>query len=122
MYLPVFPIDFPLPLRPETDSNSAKYKRKDSTISSTTTANYTITRPRATRKPRQWTYTWKLIANSKYIELDNFFQQVGMSQMFLFTPWNGPTAGLQTTVRITVMDDWQEYITGWAGSITFEEV
>lgn len=117
-----FPTSFPLPLMPESDANSAKHDRKDSTVSSTTDANYTITRPRATRKPQQWTYGWKSISNDDFIILDTFYQSVGKHDMFLFTPWTGPTAGVQTTVRITEKSEWQYYHNGWQGSLTFEEV
>jgi hypothetical protein len=117
-----FPEDFPLPLMPESDDNSAKHDRKDSTISTTTDANYTKTRPRASRRPQIWTYTWNRVSDANYTTLDTFSQAVGMSDMFLFTPWNGPTKGIQTTVRITAKGDWQEYYAGWKGSITFEEV
>lgn len=117
-----FPVDFPIPLYPESDSNSAKHDRKDSTVSSTTDANYTITRPRATRRPQKWKYAWTGISDAKYNVLDLFWQQVGMSEMFLFTPWTGPTAGMQSVVRITEKGDWQRYFTGWRGSLSFEEV
>lgn len=122
MSLPVFPTDFPAPLWPESGGDSAKHNRKDSTVSSTTDANYTITRPRASRMPQSWTYAWRCVSDAQYNSLDTFFQQVGMSGMFEFTPWTGPTAGSMTVVRITAKGEWQRYYTGWQGSITFEEV
>lgn len=117
-----FPITFPAPLYPESDGSSAKHDRVDSTLSTTTDAGYTITRARNTRKQQKWTYAWAGIKDADYNTLDTFFQAVGMSDMFYFTPWTGPTAGTQTIVRITAKGDWQRYFTGWKGSITFEEV
>ena len=117
-----FPSSFPIPLFPESDSGSAKCDRIDSTISTTTDANYTITRPRATRKPQKWTFGYKAVSDEDYNTFDAFYQLVGMSEMFYFTPLVGPTAGERSTVRITAKGDWQRYFTGWQGTLTFQEV
>lgn len=112
----------PTPLSPESDTNSAKHDRVDSTIITTTDANYIVSRPRATRRPQKWTLAWHCLTDEQYNTLDVFYAAVGLSEMFYFTPPFGPTAGTQTIVRIATKAEWQRYFAGWQGSITFQEV
>ncbi|MEN6567204.1 MAG: hypothetical protein ABFC57_12990 [Veillonellales bacterium] len=123
MSLPVFPTDFLVPVVPETESGSFKEDFPDSTISSTTDAKYKITRPRATRMPGTWSYTWRGVSEEDYLKLINFWKSVsGTAGMFLWTPWYGPYAGTQLTVRFSAKGDWQPYADGYHGSLSFEEV
>ena len=123
MSLLVFPTTFPDPVIPETESSSYVEDFKDSTVSSTTDANYTVTRPRATRMPGSWTYLWRGVSAADYIALINFWNSVnGTSGMFLWTPWYSPIRIAQTTVRFTAKGNWQLYNEGWRGTLSFMEV
>jgi hypothetical protein len=119
----VFPTNFPEPVLAEVESNSFKEDFKDSTISSTTDANYKITRPRATRLPGAWTYSWRGVSDTEYLTLINFWNSVnGTAGMFLFTPFYGPHAETQVMVRFSAKGDWQSYHEGYRGTLSFEEV
>lgn len=123
MSLPVFPTDFPRPVIPEHESSSYKEDFPDSTISVKTDANYKQTRPRATRMPGTWTYFFRAVSDDDYLKLINFWKSVnGTAGNFLFTPWYGPNAGTQLTVRFAAKGDWQPYTEGYRGSLQFEEV
>jgi hypothetical protein len=123
MDLLVFPTSFPNPVVPETEASSYKEDFKDSTVSSTTDANYTITRPRGTRLPGAWTYLWRGVSAADYQNLINFWNSVnGTAGMFLWTPWFSQIRTAQTTVRFTAKGDWQLYSEGYRGTLSFEEV
>lgn len=92
---------------------------KDSTISTTTDANYTITRARTTRVIGSWVFSWVGMSESDYALLRAFYKQVGKSEKF---SWINPIDGQTYTVRITEKGKWQWYPYGWQGSMTFEEV
>lgn len=123
MALLVFLSDFPEPVIPETDSSSFKEDFKDSTISTTTDANYKITRPRASRMPGSWSYTYRGVTEEQYFALIDFWRLVnGTAGMFYFTPYEGPYKGIQKIVRFSAKGDWQPYYEGYRGSLSFEEV
>jgi hypothetical protein len=92
---------------------------KDSTISTTTDANYTVTRPRATRMPGVWTFTWVAMPYDDYYKFIEFYKKVGKSEKFI---WVNPIDLKQYIVRITEKGKWQWLPYGWQGSVTFEEV
>ncbi|WP_021168084.1 hypothetical protein SOV_50820 [Sporomusa ovata DSM 2662] len=118
-----FPTDFPQPVIPEVESGSYKEDFKDSTVSSTTDANYKITRARASRLPGTWSYSWRGVPDADYKKLIDFWFAVGgTAGSFYFIPYYGPYAGVQKVVRFTAKGDWQPYTEGYRGSITFEEV
>ena len=119
MALPVFP-DIAPPQLPEAANNSFNEDFADSTVSTTTDANYKITRPRATRMPGSWDYAWTALSDEDYAALIAFWKQVnGTAGMFL---WTEPVSGEQKTVRFTAKGKWQQKYTGWAGALSFEEV
>jgi hypothetical protein len=119
MSLPVFP-DITLPVIPEAANNSFQEDFPDSTISSTTDAKYKITRPRATRMPGAWDYSWVGLSSMEYAALVLFWKQVnGTAGMFL---WKEPISGQQKIVRFSAKGKWTQYHEGWRGSLSFEEV
>jgi hypothetical protein len=121
--IPIFPISFPHPVIPETESGSFKEDFPDSTISSTTDAKYKVSRPRATRMPGTWSYSYRGVSDADYLALITFWQLVsGTAGMFLWTPYYGPYAGVQKTVRFSAKGDWQSFNEGYRGSLSFEEV
>lgn len=123
MAYPTFPTNFPAPVLPEVESDSFKEDFKDSTITTTTDANYTITRPRATRKIASWSYSFRAISQEDYTTFINFWLLVGKHSMFWFTPFTGSTgAGTAKLVRFTAKDAWQPFQEGWRGGFTVEEV
>ena len=64
----VFPTDIPEPIIPAASNSGSTYTEvlTDSTITSTTDANYKITRPRTTRVIGSWTYTWLGLSDENY--------------------------------------------------------
>lgn len=121
--LPIFPADFPQPIVPETESSSFKEDFPDSTVSSTTDAKYKVTRPRATRMPGTWTYSFRAVSADDYARLIDFWNSVsGTAGMFLWTPWFSAIRTEQITVRFTAKGDWQSYNEGFRGTLSLEEV
>ncbi len=119
MALPVFP-NIEQPQIPEAANNSFNEDFADSTISTTTTAKYKITRPGASRMPGSWDYAWNALSEADYALMIAFWKQVnGTAGMFL---WTEPISGQQKTVRFTTKGKWQQKHTGWTGSLSFEEV
>jgi hypothetical protein len=120
MPTPVFPTTFPPPVVPEAASNSFQEDFPDSTISSTTDAKYKITRPRATRMPGTWDYSWVGVSDADYASLITFWKLVnGTSGSFL---WTEPISAEQKTVRFSAKGKWVQYAEGWRGNLSFEEV
>ena len=118
-----FPIDFPQPIIPEVDSGSFKEDYADSTIATATDAGYKKTRPRASRMPGTWSYSWRAVSDEDYQRLIDFWFAVhGTADMFYFTPYYGPAADQQKIVRFASKGDWQPYHEGYRGSLTLEEV
>ena len=92
----------------------------DSTITSTTDANYKITRPRTTRVIGSWTYTWLGLSDENYEKLKAFWKKVRTSEEFEFKNY---TDG--KTYRCRFVDKFSfrlDYPIGWYGSLQFEEV
>jgi hypothetical protein len=119
MALPVFPAIKP-PCWPDSGGDSAAEDFPDSTVSSTTDAKYKITRPRATRMPGAWTYSWKAVSDADYRSLILFWKQVnGTAGMFL---WTEPISKQQKTVRFSAKGPWKRCVYGWEGTLSFEEV
>lgn len=100
--------------------DSYKVKSQDSTISTTSDANYKKTRPRTTRMVRTWTFSWVAMSNEKYALLMDFWNHVGTFQQF---EWTNPIDNEVYVVRFAEPFEWQEnYPYGWQGSLKFEEV
>lgn len=119
MALPIFPT-LPPPVIPEVSNNSYQEDFPDSTITTTTDAKYKITRPRASRMPGTWDYSWIGLTNAEYAELIAFWKLVnGTAGMFLWTDY---ISGEQKTVRFSAKGKWTQYYEGWRGSLSFEEV
>lgn len=100
--------------------DSYKVKSQDSTISTTSDANYKHTRPRTTRMIRTWTFAWVGMKQEKYDLLMDFWSKVGTFQSFSWKNWMD---GKTYLVRFSGALEWQEnYPYGWQGSLSFEEV
>lgn len=101
--------------------DSYKISIADSTISTTTDANYKHTRPRTTRMIHTWTFSWVGMSDADYNLLQVFFETVGTFQSF---SWVCPINGVAYSVRFaSAFNDWQhDYPYGWHGSLKFEEV
>lgn len=100
--------------------DSYKLEIQDSTISTTSDANYKHTRPRTTRMLRTWTFVWNSVSESDYRKLQEFYMKVGTFQQF---EWTNPMDGNNYAVRFTESLNWQEYYPyGWRGTLKFEEV
>jgi len=101
--------------------DSYKMNITDSTITTTTDANYKHTRPRTTRMIRDWTYSWVALPEDDYNTLTAFFMQVGTFQSFT---WINPADNKSYVVRLAeAMTGWQDVCPyGWQGSLKFEEV
>lgn len=100
--------------------DSFKVKSQDSTISTTSDANYKKTRPRTTRMIRTWTFAWNCRTPAQYGALMDFWNQVGTFQAF---EWKCPIDNEVYVVRFASPFEWQEnYPYGWQGSLRFEEV
>ena len=78
----VFPTDIPEPIIPAASNSGSTYTEvlTDSTITSTTDANYKITRPRTTRVIGSWTYTWLGLSDENYEKLKAFWKKVRTSE------------------------------------------
>lgn len=123
MAILTFPTDFPQPVSPEAESSSYKEDFKESTIKTETDANYVVSRPRATRMPGMWTYSWRGVTAEEYAELITFWKNVGgTANYFYFTPWFSAIQTTQTMARFTLKGDWQLYAEGYRGTLSFEEV
>lgn len=119
MALPVFP-DIKWPVVPEAVADSYAEDFPDSTISTTTDAKYKITRPRASRMPGTWDYSWVALPPGDYNKLIAFWKEVnGTAGMFLWTEY---VSGEQKTVRFSAKGKWKQYARGWNGNLSFEEV
>ncbi len=117
-----FPADFPEPNLPAASNSGDSYKIKlqDSTISTTSDANYKKTRPRTTRMIATWTYAWVGVSWANYDKLEAFFRKVGTFQQFAWKDWNTQKTHV---VRFAEALEWQEnYPIGWQGTLKFEEV
>lgn len=105
------------------DSCGDSYKMSiaDSTISTTTDANYKHTRPRTTRMIRTWSFAWVALSDEDYASLTNFFLQVGTFQSFSWANWiDDKTYAVRFADKLT---DWQHvHPYGWTGTLKFEEV
>lgn len=100
--------------------DSYKESIQDSTITTTTDANYKHTRPRTTRMIHSWTYAWNSLGDDDYKKLKSFWEQVGTFQSF---EWTDPNSGENHLVRFSGTFEWQEnYPYGHQGKLTFEEV
>lgn len=101
--------------------DSYKMSIKDSTVSTTTDANYKHTRPRATRMLTAWSFSWVALSDDDFNAVTTFFRKVGTFQKFLF---KNPMDGTVYTVRFAeALTDWQYVFPyGWQGSLKFEEV
>lgn len=119
-------LNFPTIAEPNISSadncgDSYKMSIQDSTISTTTDANYKHTRPRTTRMIESWTFAWVAMSDEDYNLLTAFFRQVGTYQSFA---WVNPIDQATYMVRFAGnMADWQQvYPYGWQGNLKFEEV
>jgi len=92
---------------------------QDSTISTTSDANYKHTRPRTTRKIKTWTYAWNDLTEEKKDILVDFFDKVGTYQDFQFTDWEKYE---KHTVRFTEPLAYQFGATRYIVTLKFEEV
>ena len=101
--------------------DSYKMSIKDSTISTTTDANYKQTRPRTTRMIVMWSFSWVALSDDDFSRITDFFRKVGTFQKFEF---KNPIDGKLCIVRFAeLLTNWQ-YVHpyGWQGSLIFEEV
>lgn len=101
--------------------DSYRVNVQDSTISTTSDANYKHTRPRTTRMIHSWTFAWNCVSESNFKKLKAFYEKVGTFQQFA---WKNPADGVTYSVRFTDSPfTWQEnYPVGYQGTLTFEEV
>ena len=72
--------------------SSFTVQMQDSTITTTSDANYKHTRPRTTRMITTWTYSWNRLKEEQKETLVAFFRQVGTFQSFMFTDWETEAA------------------------------
>ena len=101
--------------------DSYKMSIKDSTVSTTTDANYKQTRPRTTRMIVTWSFSWVALSDEDFSSITDFFRKVGTFQKFEF---KNPATNKSMTVRFSEpLTNWQ-YVHpyGWQGSLKFEEV
>ena len=63
--------------------DSYKMSITDSTISTTTDANYKHTRPRATRMLASWSFSWVALSAEEFNVITSFFREVGTFEQFL---------------------------------------
>lgn len=101
--------------------DSYKMSIKDSTISTTTDANYKHTRPRATRMLATWSFSWVALSDEDFAQIADFFRQVGTYKEFQF---KNPIDNKTYIVRFAeVLTNWQHvHPYGWQGTLKFEEV
>ncbi|WP_196603001.1 hypothetical protein [Pectinatus frisingensis] len=92
----------------------------DSTISTTTDANYKITRPRTTKMISTWSFSWVALSDDDYALLKTFWKQVGKFAPF---SWTNPIDGQSYVVRFSGDFSFQHnHPAGWQGTLKFEEV
>lgn len=93
---------------------------QDSAITTTTDANYKITRPRTTKMLKSWSFSWVALSDTDYATINEFWQKVGTFEMF---NWVNPIDGKVYIVRFTEAFSFQ-YVhpAGWQGTLKFEEV
>lgn len=119
----MFPADFPEPRIPWLTNAGDSYgmEIQDSTITTTSDANYKHTRPRTTRMIHTWTFSWTRVSAADFAKLKAFWETVGTFQQFAWKNWmDGKTYSARFT---TTPLNWQEnYPHGWQGSLKFEEV
>ena len=101
--------------------DSYKMSIKDSTVSTTTDANYKQTRPRTTRMVAVWSFSWVALSDADFSRITDFFRKVGTFQKFEF---KNPIDGKLCIVRFAESLTNRQYVHpyGWQGSIKFEEV
>ena len=92
---------------------------QDSTISTTSDANYKHTRPRTTRMVRTWTFTWIAVPEAKLKKLLDFYRRVGTFQSFSFVDWDLKETH---TVRFAEALSYQFSYPGYRFTLKFEEV
>lgn len=119
-----FPTLLPEPVVPyaSNSGDTYSYKMNDSTISTTTDANYEVTRPRTTRIIHTFVYTWTRLTDAEFQTLADFWAAVRTSEAFSFLNYSD---GKNYTVRFatgTTFDFKYDYPNGWSGSLTFKEV
>lgn len=117
----VFP-DIAKPNIPSASNAGDSYKEniQDSTISTTSDANYKHTRPRTTRMIHTWTFSWSALSETDYKKIKSFWEQVGTFQSFT---WKNPDTGEKHLVRFAEAFEFQEnYPVGFTGKLAFEEV
>lgn len=119
----IFPTNIPEPKIPYASDAGDTYNGtiSDSTISSTTDANYKVTRPRTTRVVRTWTYTWTMLSADDFNIIRDFWLSVRTSEMFQFTDYDD---GKEYTVRFTGKFAYTNKLPpdGYVVSLAFEEV
>lgn len=117
---------FPNYLKPviaEVQGNSFKESYLDSTLITTTDANYKITRPRASRQIGTYEYSFRALSEEDYKKLFDFWIAVnGTADMFYFVPYHGVKAGEKIAVRFSKKFEAQQYVEGYRIDLTFEEV
>lgn len=115
-----FPSDI-IPRYPRATGCSGSYKMSvaDSTVTTTTDANYKHTRPRTTRMVRSWTFSYNALSDEQYGRLVSFFEAVGRFKSFTLS---NPIDGRDHEVRFTSGFTFQYASAGWQGTLTFEEV
>lgn len=92
---------------------------QDSTISTTSDANYKHTRPRTTRMIATYTYVWNALTKEQKDALVAFFRQVGTFQQFEFTDYD---TGEKKTVRFAEALKYQFIYPRYVAALKFEEV
>lgn len=119
----IFPADkIPAPMSINASNIGDTYleSMSPSTISTESDGGYKQTRPRNTRVPSSWTYSWACLTDDEYKTLRNFYKSVGTAEMFSFTDY---ALGESHSVRFA--EDWSgQYYqpTGWTVTLKFEEV
>ena len=92
---------------------------QDSTISTTSDANYKHTRPRTTKMITTWVYAWNDMSEANKDKLVAFFKQVGTFQEFNFTDWE---TGAKHVVRFAEPLSYQFVFPCYQVTLKFEEV
>lgn len=117
-----FPNTLPEPVVPyASDSGDTySYKMTDSTISTTTDANYKVTRPRTTKVIHTFVYTWTRLSDADFQTLNSFWESVRTSASFNFTNYSdGKTYVMRFIGEFNFKLDPPN---GWYGTLTLEEV
>ena len=92
---------------------------QDSTITTTSDANYKHTRPRTTRMIRTYTFTWNAVSEENMKKLLDFYRKVGTFQSFSFTDWD---MNETHTARFADALSYQYSYPGYRFTLKFEEV